>query len=133
MPVGTLAWLVVTRSPFPRCAITLCPAEFLPVTTFYISYTNADRNLRTSLKDAETFRVSLRALSFKCLCEISKNFPRSTVSRQMDWERRSYRMASKVTRIDPFRFLPMGEHKGVGAQSEGARCGPTASLNNCSM
>jgi hypothetical protein len=36
---------------------TGCPAEFIPVTRFYISLNNKDRNMGTSLKDTESFQV----------------------------------------------------------------------------
>jgi hypothetical protein len=37
-----------------------CPAEFIPVATFYVSETTIDRNMGASLKDAESFQVSSR-------------------------------------------------------------------------
>jgi hypothetical protein len=59
--------------------------------------------------------------------------PRERNLKGMDWEKGSYRMASQVTRFDPCRFLSMGVHKRLGVPNEGARCGRTASLNNCSL
>jgi hypothetical protein len=51
----------------------------------------------------------------------------------LDLEKGSYRMASRVTRFDTFRFLSMGINKRLGVPNEGARCGRTASTNNCSL
>jgi hypothetical protein len=56
----------------------------------------------------------------------SESVSQSAVSRQMDWEKGSYRMASQVNRYDPFRFLSMGVYKRLGVLNKGARCGQTA-------
>jgi hypothetical protein len=78
-----------------------------------------------------TTRVLLPARrSPSTLCQHSESLSRSAVSRQMDWEKGSYRMAFKVTRFDPCRFLSMGVHKRPGVPNEGARCGRTALPNN---
>jgi hypothetical protein len=37
------------------------------------------------------------------------------------------------SRSSPFRFLSMGLHKRLGVPNKGARCGRTASPNNCSL
>jgi hypothetical protein len=70
--------------------------------------------------------------SSSTLRQHSESFPQSAVSRKMDWEKGSNRMASQVTRFDPFRFLSIGVHKRLGVPNKGARCGRTASPNNCS-
>lgn len=57
-----------------------CPVEFLPLTKFYISWTNIGRNMGTSLKDAETLQVFSRVRS-------SLLTPTQWKAWQMDWER----------------------------------------------
>jgi hypothetical protein len=95
-----------------------CPAEFVPVTKLYISWTDIHRNMGTSLKDAGSFQVSSRARPVARV---------STVFRQMDWGGVSYLMASQVTGFDPFRFFSMGVRRGLGVPNEGLRCRRTAS------
>jgi hypothetical protein len=89
--------------------------------------------MRTALKDAESSQVYFLARPVVRVFQRSESFSPSAVSRQMDWDRGSYRMASQVTGFDPFTFLSVGLHKGRGVPNEGARCGRTALLNNRSM
>jgi hypothetical protein len=82
----------------------------------------------------ETMRVHLPARhSPSTLCQSSGTLSRSAVSRQTDWERGSYSMATQVTKFDPFRYISVRVHEGLGVPNKGARCGWTASQNNCSL
>jgi hypothetical protein len=89
--------------------------------------------METSLKDAEKFPCFLSCTSCCVLCQPSESLSWSAVSRQMDWDGRSYHKAYQVTRLDPFRFISMRVRQGLGVPNEIARCGWTASLNNCGL
>jgi hypothetical protein len=65
------------------------------------------------------------------ITQTSESLSWSAVCRQRDWERGSYRMASQVTRFDPFRFLSKRVHNELGVPNNGTKCGWTAPLNNC--
>jgi hypothetical protein len=81
-------------------------------------------------KMRKIFKFPLVHISSR-VCQPSESLSPPAFSRQMDWESGSDCRASQLTTFDPFTFIYVGVHKGIGVPNEAAKCGRTGSPNNC--
>jgi hypothetical protein len=74
----------------------------------------------SSLKDAKRFlsHTSRHTYANPVKAFLNQQFPGKWIGRGGP-----YRVASQVTRFDPFRFISVGVHKGLGVPNKDAKCG----------